>query len=248
MARALSPQALHPGEELIAQQEFMHLYSTLHAAPAATAFEDTAPSLRSMPRSSPSPIRIFVEAPLVETLPMPTRSPGAAEAGRTPAPSCSREVAALEAEIDRCDDRRHVARLAVHLARAYASGVSLLLVHRGMIEGLEGEAREQGLLFPAHAETLFADVAEGAALYRGAPPRGGLDTRVLRVLGCAEAQELAVLPVAIRGRVVNLLCADNGPEALGDASLAALATVCARVARAYERLIHARKRAAWSAA
>jgi hypothetical protein len=42
---------------------------------------------------------------------------------------------------------------------------------------------------------------------------------------------------------VNLLYADNGPEALGDASAAALHAVCARVAAAYERLIRERKRA-----
>jgi hypothetical protein len=57
-------------------------------------------------------------------------------------------------------------------------------------------------------------------------------------------QEIAVLPVALSGRVVNLLYADNGPEALGDASVAALTSICARVGAAYERLIRERKRSA----
>ena len=56
-----------------------------------------------------------------------------------------------------------------------------------------------------------------------------------------DVQEIAILPVTLRGRVVNVLYADNGPEALGDASAAALTSVCARVAAAYERLIYARK-------
>lgn len=71
---------------------------------------------------------------------------------------------------------------------------------------------------------------------------GGLDARILRALGREHAQEIAVLPVVLGGRVVNLLYADNGPEALGDASIAALSSICTRVGAAYERLIRARKR------
>ena len=60
--------------------------------------------------------------------------------------------------------------------------------------------------------------------------------------GRESAQEIAVLPVLIQDRVVGLLYADNGAEALADASIAALQAVCTRLAKAYERLILARKR------
>jgi len=66
----------------------------------------------------------------------------------------------------------------------------------------------------------------------------------MRAFGREHVQEIAVLPVTLRDRVVSLLYADNGPEALGDASAAALTSVCGRVAAAYERLIHERKRGA----
>ena len=46
-----------------------------------------------------------------------------------------------------------------------------------------------------------------------------------------------MLPVRLRGRAVNVLYADNGPQTLGDASVAALEAVCAHIARAYERII-----------
>jgi hypothetical protein len=120
-------------------------------------------------------------------------------------------------------------------------------VHRGIIQGLCADglsARPDAVLFPAGAESVFGAVAASARPFRGAPRAGGLDARILRALGREHVQEIAVLPVTLSGRVVNLLYADNGPEALGDASAAALSAVCARVATAYERLIRERKRGA----
>jgi hypothetical protein len=61
-------------------------------------------------------------------------------------------------------------------------------------------------------------------------------------MGRANAAEIAVLPVAIRGRVVNLLYVDNGAERIGETSYAALVALCDLVAQAYERLILSRKR------
>ncbi|HXK21750.1 MAG TPA: hypothetical protein VMS55_03635 [Myxococcota bacterium] len=152
--------------------------------------------------------------------------------------------AALEAEIDRSHSREAVARLAVYLARSYASAAALLLVRRDMIEGLCGEGlagRPDAVLFPAGAASVFGEVAGSGRPFRGAPPAQGLDARVLRALGREHVQEIAVLPVRVAGRTVNLLYADNGPESLGDASAAALGAICARVGDAYERLIRERK-------
>ena len=175
----------------------------------------------------------------------PSRSDRGERSGELPRPPTSPvAAAALEAEIDGCSSREHVARLAVHLARAYSPAAALFLVHRGMIERIRGEgspSRGGALLFPADASSLFAEVVASGEPYRGAPPEGGFEDRILRVLGRQHVQEIALFPVAIRGRVVNLLYADNGAEALGDASFAALAAVCARLSRAYGRLVLKRK-------
>jgi hypothetical protein len=113
-----------------------------------------------------------------------------------------------------------------------------------MIERTLGQrpgASGEEILFPADAPSLFAEVVASGEPFRGAPPQLHLDGRLLRALGRRQVREIVVLPVMVGGRVVNLLYADNGPEALGDASLAALAAVCARLSRAYERLILERK-------
>jgi len=89
--------------------------------------------------------------------------------------------------------------------------------------------------------SLLGRVAASGEAYRGRPPEGGLDEKIFTALGRGHVSEIAILPVALQGRVVNLLYADNGPEILGDASIAALGTVCTRIARVYARLILERK-------
>jgi hypothetical protein len=74
-----------------------------------------------------------------------------------------------------------------------------------------------------------------------------MDARILRAMGRGDARDRVVVPVSIGGRVVNLLYADNGPEALGATSIAALQALAACVAAVYERLIIECKRAPASA-
>jgi hypothetical protein len=184
------------------------------------------------------------EEPVLDLAQLGAHVVGPPSRGRVPSPAAA---AALEAEIDRCDSRDAVARLAVYLARGYASASALLLVRQGLVEGLYADGilgRADTILFPADGTSVFGEVAASGVPFRGAPRALGLDARILRAFGREHVQEVAILPVVLRGRVVNLLYADNGPEALGDASIAALSSVCARVASAYERLIHQRKRSA----
>ena len=54
--------------------------------------------------------------------------------------------------------------------------------------------------------------------------------------------DVAILPVRIRDRVVNVLYVDNGPEVLAETSIAALASLCECIARAYGQLIVEHKR------
>jgi hypothetical protein len=230
---------LPPGEELMDAETFVALHSTHVAAlePPRTGRGVARPPELAEIDSGPPPLHSHPVRP--------SRSERAERSGELPRPPVSAAAAAaLEVEIDGSSSREHVARLAVHLARAYSPAAALFLVHRGMIERIRGEGshnRGGALLFPADASSLFAEVVANGEPYRGAPPEGGFEDRILRALGRQHVQEIALLPVAIRGRVVNVLYADNGPEALGDASFAALAVVCARVSRAYERLILERK-------
>ena len=97
---------------------------------------------------------------------------------------------------------------------------------------------------PLHVHSVFAHPAVTGFPFRGAPPEGGIDERMLTSLGRDEIQELLVQPISIGGRVVNLLYCDNGNSLFGETSVAALSALADRAAVAYERLILERKRAA----
>jgi hypothetical protein len=163
------------------------------------------------------------------------------------APGPRRDAHALEEALTRAPDRDAAARVATALARRHVRAAALFVVHRGMLMGLAaaGEGVEphiEGILVPADAESVFARVVASGEPFRGAPPAAGLDLRVLRGLGRSEVREIAVLPIAIRGRVVNVLYADDGPRPLAETSLGALRALAACLARAYEHLILQRKK------
>jgi hypothetical protein len=150
----------------------------------------------------------------------------------------------FEVEMSRSPSRDAVARLGVQWATSYASAAALLLVNHGMIQGVASSGMrdvEPAVLFPVEAPSVFSRVVVDGRPQRGAIPHNPLDRRILQVLGRGQAREFGVFPVAVRGRIVNLLYVDNGPEALGDAAAAALSVVCTRLAGAYERLILQRK-------
>jgi hypothetical protein len=189
------------------------------------------------------------EVLLLEIVSQPTyRGPSGAPADRRAGvvPTAPGEVAALEAKLLAAGDRDQIAHLALQLARSHACACALFVVHRGMIMGLRGqggglEERTLGVVVPVGSGSLFAEVARLRAPVRFGAPAHHLDERILRALGRCDAAERLLVPVSIRGRVVNLLYADNGPDALGETSAAALRALADCIARAYERLILARK-------
>ena len=232
---------LDPGEELIGADIFQALYSQIAAEQARLP---RTPLLPPEPRSSLAEVRSRPNGiSLAGARPRP--APVKAHPSTPARPPSAATAAALEAEIDRSPHRDHVARLAVHLARAYVSAAALLRIHRGVIQGVCGEGVANcgaQLLLPADVKSPFAEVVAHHEPVRGLPPQDGLGARILGMLGRENVQEIAVLPILIQGRVVGLLYADNGAEALADASFSALQAVCTRLGKAYERLILARKR------
>jgi hypothetical protein len=233
----------HSGPELMDVGTFSELCSRMARRAARGRADAQAPATRP---AQPRVVDLAELGARVLNDPAAARAVSdSAPAGTSDAPICP--APALEVEIDRARSRDAVAHLSVRLARCYASAAALFVVHRGIIRGVSGDGlqgRAEAILFPAGAESVFAEVASSGAAFRGGPPADGLDHRILRALGRDRVEEIAVLPIALRGRVVSLLYADNGPAALGDATAAALTTVCARVGAAWERLIRESRRRA----
>jgi hypothetical protein len=169
----------------------------------------------------------------------PSAAPADA-AGIAPARSAT-ERANLEADLAMTGDRDSVVPTALRIAASYARVAAVFSVRDGLIQGVlatRGAASEviDGLCVPAAEPSMLATAARGE-VFHGRPAREGIDAIVARLVGGGEAREAAIVPIAIRGRIVQLLYVDNGPEPLSPSSLAALGALCDEVAAAYDRLV-----------
>ena len=223
LREALGMRRLTKGEEFIDDDTF----SKIHRAPPP--LEDDELLLEE----------VVTELP-------PRGAPTQAPTAHRPATPTPQDVADLEARLHCGRNRDQVARAALALARAYACAAGLLVVNRDVIAGLVGDGdgiarRLDGIMIAGDARTLFAEPLQSGRPHRGPGPRRGNDARLLRAMGRSDVREVLIVPIAIRGRVVNLLYADNGPSALGDTSAAALIELGTCLSRAYQRLILERR-------
>jgi hypothetical protein len=162
------------------------------------------------------------------------------------APPDAAAVAGLERRLLDAKDRDEVAAVALAIARYHAEAAALFVVNKGIAAGLRGsggglEDRIEGVMIPSNAPSGLAAPIESGRLVRSAAPFGPVDQRVLRAMGRDGVAHVAMLPVSIGERVVNLLYVDGGPAPLAETSLAALRVLCIGVGRVYERLILERK-------
>jgi hypothetical protein len=220
----------------------------------------TAPP--ATPAGAPAPVpaaaseddaeeELLLEELVIDSEPRPAASPARAS-GPVASPKAresltSARIAELEARLVGAGDRDSIVEIVLELARAHCEVAVLFLVNGGKVtpfRSTDGEVagRLDGVEVPLGVHSIFAHPAVTGFAFRGSPPEGGIDGRLLETLGRAHIQDLLVQPISIRDRVVNLLYCDNGSSAFGESSIAALGAVGLCAARAYERLILDRKR------
>jgi hypothetical protein len=167
-------------------------------------------------------------------------------------PAAAVRAAARAAELRRAEvalagasRRDELIDAALDLAGAFTELAALFVVRDGVAAGLRGvragEPLEvESIVAPLGGEGLLAEAARVAQPVQRAPG-APLDKVVAKALRCEGGAELAVFPVAIGGRVVNLLVAHSGPGALPATAAAALRVLAQLLGASYERLIRSFK-------
>jgi hypothetical protein len=183
------------------------------------------------------------ELPLEAAEPPPPAPPAAAAA---PARSAARaaELRRAEETLASATRRDELIDAALDLGAAFAELAALFVVRDGVAAGLRalraGEPLEiESIVAPLGGEGLLADAVRGVEPVQRAPS-APLDKVVAKALRCEGGAELAVFPIAIGGRVVNLLVAQSGP-ALPATAAAALRALAPLLGASYERLIRSFK-------
>ena len=147
----------------------------------------------------------------------------------------ARNALALEALLDAAPDRESAGRAAIALARLHVANAALLVVHRGMVMGLFGDGGD----LDDHIGACWCRSTR-TACWRRAASGEPYPARLRRARStnacCARSvaptlREIAVLPISVRGRVVNLLYVDGGSEPIAETTLGALHALTLCVAR-----------------
>jgi hypothetical protein len=240
--------------ELPEQQWTRSSQPPLTAAPAASRSstpaglwrESTPPAAPELIEEGPADLDV-PPLPQGEAPPPPPSTLDALEPA-TPAQTLALDLAAWEAELLRATDREQLIEVSFRIASCFGTHVALFIVHQGMVQGqgcMElGIARAlDGVLIPLDADSALTLTARRGEPQRAAPSEREIDQRVSLIL-CDDAREVALFPIAIKQRVVNVLYASTGGEPLGAIAFGALSQLAQQMGAAYEQLIRTRKASA----
>ena len=187
----------------------------------------------------PRPITLEPEAPR----PQPT---AAVVVPAPVAPPPVKHLADLEAALLKATDREQLLDVSFEIASRFVRVVALFIVHRGMVQGVRsmenGVVRSiQGVLLPLESASKITQAIGAGLPFRMDPRERPLDARVHQLLTDKTSSEVSLFPVALKGRVVNLLYASQGIDPLGTIAFGALSLLADQMGAAYGQLILQRK-------
>jgi hypothetical protein len=164
----------------------------------------------------------------------------------TPAPVL-RSPEAAAAAIDVAATRDDVVAAVLALSRCYFKRVIFFIVREPWVLGWDGtgegmdRARAASLQVPLDTPSVFQGVTRNRTVFVGRLPAEGANQQFLEAIGKKSATTAALFPIAVRGRVVNLIWGDNsGATGAGRGDLGQLMAHIQKIPRAYLRIIRAR--------
>jgi len=161
-----------------------------------------------------------------------------------PADAPDADTAAVR--IDGALTRDEVVEALLALCRHFFRRVLFFIVREPWVLGWtaagEGVDRDlaQQLRFPLDEPSVFQTVTRDKTMFIGRLGQEEQNQRFLKVLGKRPNTNAAVFPVLVKGRVVNLVYADNGAAGNVKPTLGELLVLLQRVPRAYLRIIRRR--------
>lgn len=256
-----------PGEDLISEESFDKLYQRRDGFPQVTSTDPPALPSASMPllsaadleaieeETSPGPPghieRRVWQAPLVEDGrrrdDRREEEPAPPEAPQTPL-----TFAEATRALSEVSDRQAIARCVLRYAASVFRRAMLFTVHRGVAlgwnavgEGLDRRAIRK-LVIPLDSPSIFKLVVDSRAHYLGGLRKTPVNIQFLRGTGRQIPLSALMLPILVRGRVVNVLYGDNGHNRHCPSDVGDLLILAQRIAQSYEVLFE-QKRAAYRA-
>ncbi len=157
-----------------------------------------------------------------------------------------RDPAAAAERIDAAATRDEVVAAVLALGRCYFRRVVFFIVREPWVLGWDGtgegmdRARASALRVPLDLPSVFQGVTRNRTMFVGRPGPEETDQAFLEAIGKKPGTTAAVFPVALRGRVVNLMWGDSGSAGAARGDLGQLHLHMQKIPRAYLRIIRTR--------
>jgi hypothetical protein len=157
-----------------------------------------------------------------------------------------RDPEAAAAAIDAAATRDEVASAVIALGRCYFKRVVFFIVREPWVIGWDGagegmdRARAASLRVPLDLPSVFQGVTRNRTMFVGRPGPEEATRDFLEAIGKKPGTTAALFPIAVRGRVVNLLWGDSGSAGAARGDLGQLLADMQKIPRAYLRIIRAR--------
>jgi len=157
-----------------------------------------------------------------------------------------RDPAEAVLRIDAAATRDEVVAAVLALGRCYFRRVVFFIVREPWMLGWDGigegmdRARAAALRIPLDLPSVFQSVTRNRTMFVGRPAPEETNRAFMETIGKKPGTTAAVFPVALKGRVVNLMWGDSGTAGAARGDLGQLLAHMQKIPRAYLRIIRAR--------
>ncbi len=161
-------------------------------------------------------------------------------------PPLPRNPEAAAAAIETAATRDDVVAAVLSLGRCYFKRVVFFIVREPWVLGWDAtgegvdKARAIQLRVPLDTPSVFQGVTRNRTVFVGRLGAEEANQSFLKAIGKKPGTTAALIPIAVRGRVVNLIWGDSGATGAGRGDLGQLMAYMQKIPRAYLRIIRAR--------
>lgn len=229
------------------------------AQPTAAPSAASAPPVVSpppVPRDSAPPAMLGTAASWSAE-----EAPWSADGGPEPAPEPTPEEISLELDVlpprpaspldfaqarellAGATDRNEIARTVLRYAITVFKRAVLMTVQKDLAVGWDGlgqgvhQEQVEQIILPLQQQSIFRLARDSRAHFLGPVPKQAVNYLFLKLLGGKLPRSAFLIPVVVRGRVVNLLYADNGGGQEAGADIGELLILAQHINRSYESLL-----------
>jgi hypothetical protein len=144
-------------------------------------------------------------------------------------------------------ERNAIARAVLRFAHSLFKRCMIFTIHRGVALGWDAIGEDidrwafRSVMIPLDSPSVFQLVVNARAHYLGGMHKTKTNIEFLRATGKKVPYSACLLPVLVRGRVVNILYCDNGHKEHSTDDIGDLLILAQRISQCYESLFEQKR-------